>query len=136
VRGAIVQYIPPAGDFFPISPKRVYDSRVNGGRIYNGQERLVFVGNQLGGGTVVPSGARAVALNVTLDATVQSGYLSVRPDGTTYNGTSSINWFMTNEIIANGVTSTLGGDRRVRVRTGGVSGGSTHFIFDAVGYYL
>jgi len=135
-RGITVQYEGPVGPFFPIAPKRVYDSRVSGGRIYNGQERLVFVGNQLGGGTVVPSGAKAVALNVTLDATRSSGYLSVRPDGTAYDGTSSINWFMTNEIIANGVTSKLGGDRRVRVRTGGVSGGSTHFIFDVVGYYL
>jgi hypothetical protein len=134
-RGVTVQYYAPAGMFFPISPLRVYDSRVSGGRIYSGQERLVSVRTQLGTGTtVVPQGARAVALNVTLDATQATGWLSVRPQGTSFDGTSSINWFTSNEIIANGVTSQLGGDREVRVRGGG--GGSTHFLFDVVGYYI
>ena len=135
VRGAIVQYIPPAGDFFPISPKRVYDSRVSGGRIYSGQERTVSLRTELGSSTTVtPPGAQAVALNVTLDQTAQSGYLSVRPQGTSWDGTSSINWWTSNIILANGATSKLGGDREVRVRCGG--GGSTHFILDVVGYYL
>ena len=134
-RGVTVQYYAPAGAFFPISPMRVYDSRVSGGRIYSGQERLVSVRTQLGTGTtVVPQGARAVALNVTLDATQATGWLSVRPQGTSFDGTSSINWFTSNEIIANGVTSKLGGDREVRVRCGG--GGSTHFLLDVVGYYI
>lgn len=136
-RGAVIQYLPPVGDFHPISPKRVYDSRAAGGRIYNGQERLVAVRTQLGSGAlVVPAGARAAALNVTLDQTQGQGYLSVRPQGTAYDGTSSMNWFMTNETIANGVTSMLGGNREVRVRAGGTSGSSTHFIFDVVGYYI
>lgn len=137
VRGAVVQYLPPTGDFYPVAPKRVYDSRVSGGVLANGAERTISLATQLGTSTVViPSGAKAAAINLTLDQTAGGGYLSVRPAGTVWDGTSSINWSSPNISLANGVTTLLGGDRQVTVRCGGIPGTATQFLVDVVGYYL
>jgi hypothetical protein len=137
VRGAVVQYLPPAGDFYPISPKRVYDSRLSGGRLYRAVERTLSVAVELGtANVVVPPGARAVAVNLTIDQTAGAGFLSIRPAGTAWDGTSSINWSGAGATIANGVSSPLGGDREVTVRCGGTVDASTHFLIDVVGYYL
>ena len=137
VRGAIVQYIPPTGDFQPIPPKRVYDSRVSGGAILKDQERTVPVRYALGTtSTVVPTASKAVALNMTITQTVNSGWLSIRPYGTAWDGTSNINWTTSGTTVANGVTSLLGGDRQVIIRCGGAGGARTHFVLDVVGYYI
>lgn len=137
VRGAIVQFTPPAGDFYPISPKRVYDSRLSGGRLNNALERTLSVAIELGtANVVVPSGARAVAVNLTIDQTAGAGYLSIRPAATAWDGTSSINWSGAGATIANGASSLVGGDRQVTVRCGGTVDASTHFLIDVVGYYL
>lgn len=134
-RGAVVQYLPAAGDFFPIAPKRVYDSRVHGGRISGGEERTISLALQLlTANLVLPLGATAVAVNLTVDQTEGAGWLSMRPAGTEWDGTSSINWAASGAILANGVTCRLGGNRDVTVRCGG--GSSTDFIVDVVGYYL
>lgn len=135
VRGAVVQYLPPAGDFVAVAPLRVYDSRVSGGPITNGTERVVSVSTELGTANVaVPAGARAVALNLTIDQAIGYGFLSVRPAETAWSGTSSINWASSGAVLANGTACRLGGDRQVAVLCGGV--GSTHFLLDVVGYYL
>jgi hypothetical protein len=135
VRGAVVQFLPPAGDFVPIAPKRVYDSRVSGGRITSDAERTISLATELGTGTVVtPPGATAAAINLTLDQTSSAGWLSVRPAGTAWDGTSTINWSTAGAILANGTTSRLGGDRQVTVRC--CPGASTHFLVDVLGYYL
>lgn len=137
VRGAIVQYIPPTGDFQPIPPKRVYDSRVSGGAILKDQERTVSVRYELGTtSTVVPTASKAVALNMTITQTASAGYLSIRPAGTAWDGTSNINWTTAGTTVANGVTSMLGGDRQVIIRCGGAGGALTHFLLDVVGYYI
>jgi hypothetical protein len=133
--GARVGYVEPSPTFYPVDPTRVYDSRAGDGRLVTGDERTVSVATKAGGGpVVVPPGARAVVVNVTLDQTVASGFLSVRPAGTAWDQTSTANWYLPNAILANGTTVKLGGDRQVTVLCGG--GGSTEFLLDVVGYYL
>lgn len=135
VRGAVIQYLPAAGDFFPIAPRRVYDSRVSGGAITGDEERTLTLAVELGtSDQVIPAAATAAAINLTLDQTSPVGWLSVRPAGTAWDGTSTINWSTSGTILANGTTSRLGGDREVTVRCR--PGSSTHFLIDVLGYYL
>ena len=49
-------------------------------------------------------------------------------------GGSSINWFASGQLLANGLTVTLDNNRQVNVFCGG--GGTTDFIIDILGYYL
>ncbi len=136
VRGAVVQYLPPVGDFFAVTPMRVYDSRISGGRIAAGEERVVSVSLELKSGNLaVPPGARAVALNLTIMGTKGKGWLSVRPAGTVWGSTSSINWSGAGVTLANATTSGVGGDRELAVLCGNKRV-STHFTIDVVGYYL
>lgn len=136
VRGVVAQYLPPVGDFNVIAPKRVYDSR-SGAKIAAGEERTIAVDRQLGtGALVVPAGARAVALNVTITGTGATGFLSVRPAQTVWDNTSSINWSGPNDTIANGTTTGVSTDLKVVVRCGEGVGVATHFILDVLGFYL
>ena len=132
-----------AGAFTPLTPGRVYDSRLStyarNGVLGSGQDRTLSVANSydVNGGLVttnfVPVGATAVFANVTVVDTVGAGYLAVNPGGTTVVSASTINWSASGQILANGVTLTLNGSRQVTAING--SGGSTNFIVDVLGYY-
>jgi hypothetical protein len=120
-----------AGAFNAISPQRVYDSRV-GPKITTNEERVISTAATPAGAAVVPTGALAVAITLTVtDTEGAGGFLAVRPAGTAYAGTSSINWFGPGQNIATTVMSALGGDRQLTVR----SFASTHFIVDVTGYF-
>jgi hypothetical protein len=135
VRGAVVQYQRPFGDFVAIPPKRVHDSRP--AKIIAGTEREISVATQVGtGATVVPEGAKAVAVNLTITDTEGSGWLSLRPFGQPATGTSSVNWSGNGQVDANEMPVQLGGDRKLIVRAGGSGAPRTNFILDVVGYYL
>ena len=122
-----------AGAFHAVSPQRVYDSRNADGPIGDGQERVVPVAVSTGGGPVVPAGATAVAITLTVTNTQGAGgFLAVRPAGTGYAGTSSINWFGPNQNLAATVISQLGGNRQLVVRGGFMP---ADFLIDVTGYY-
>lgn len=135
-----------AGALVPITPTRVYDSRQalpTPGKLAAGSSRTVSVkdGRDPVGGAVttpnlVPVGARAVTANVTVVGTVGTGYLTVNPGGTLAVTASTINWFASNQILANGVLLPLNDNRQVTVICGGVAGVETNFIIDVTGYYL
>lgn len=124
-----------AGSLHPIVPARVYDSRHSGGSLSVSGLRTISIATATTGGTIVPSGATAVAYNLTITATIGTGWLGVVPAGSTFGGTSSINWFGPGQTLANGGIVKLGGDRRCDVWIGGQAGGSTQFIVDITGYY-
>lgn len=132
--GAVVAYIPPAPNFHAITPSRAYDSRLTGGPILSGAQRTISVATTTGGAPLVPSGASSVTYNLTVADTVGTGFLGLFPTGTAWAGNSSVNWFTTNELDANGGVVALGGDRQINVICGG--GGSTDFIVDVTGYFL
>jgi hypothetical protein len=135
-----------AGVFHALTPGRVYDSRLaqpegSVGNLASGQNRTVSVADRrnLTSGVVdladfVPAGATAVFANVTVDATVGSGFLAINPGGNTTVSASAINWSAAGQILSNGLTLTLSATRHITVIAGG--GGSTQFIVDVTGYYL
>ncbi len=132
-----------AGAFTPLTPGRVYDSRLSTyaqhGVLGSGQRRTLSIGTSydVNGGSptanFVPVGATAVFANITVVDTAGSGYLAVNPGGTTVVSASSINWSAAGQILANGISLTLNSSRQITVIAGGA--GSTQFIIDILGYY-
>jgi hypothetical protein len=136
---ATVHYL-PVGEFIPITPTRVYDSRQAGGALSKGETRTISVANQIasagGAANVVLAGARAIAYNVTATATVGPfGYLTIVPGGSSVSGPSSINWDRPDATLANGLQVGVDANRQITVGCDGVDGVSTQFLIDVAGYY-
>ena len=122
-----------AGSFHAIAPRRVYDSR-SSSKLVPDQDRTVSVANSTDGTLdVVPIKATAVALTVTITETEGTGgFVAVRPAGSAYNGTSSINWWAPNQSFATTVITGLDADRQITLRAGAQR---TQIIVDVTGYY-
>ena len=99
-----------------------------------GEDRTISVANSTDGTLdVVPIKATAVALTVTVTETQGTGgFVAVRPAGTAYNGTSSVNWFGPDQNLATTVITGLDADRQITLRAGAQY---THIIVDVTGYY-
>jgi len=133
-----------AGAFHGISPSRVYDSRSPApapGLLATGSGRLVSVADKrdlstgaVATANVVPVGATAISVNVTVTGTVGTGFLTVNEGGNTVIAASAIYWFGPDQNTANSIIVPVNSARQVTVIAGG--GGSTHFILDVSGYYL
>ena len=140
--GAQVGVFNQPNELVLVTPFRVWDSRTasgsalfpgaNGGRILSGQQRGFTVDGYI---TRYASG---LLLNVTLDQTVGSGYLTFfAPEADTTPTpppVSSINWYAANQIVANLVVTGMAGEADVSIACGG--GGNTHYIIDALGYFI
>ncbi len=132
-----------AGALHPVTPTRIYDSRVGTpsfGRLEPGQARVISVadGRNLDTGVVtvpdlVPAGATAIMYTVTVTQTVGPGYLQVTPAAATGITASTINWTEDDTTIANSSMVGLSDDRLIRVFCPPTA--STHFIVDVLGYY-
>jgi hypothetical protein len=85
---------------------------------------------------VVPVGATAIAVNVTLDNTVGSGFLAVNEGGNTVVSASAINWSAPDQTLANGIIVPINATRQVTVIAGGNTVAATDFILDVSGYFL
>jgi hypothetical protein len=144
---AVVQYTLPTMSLVPITPARVFDSRFAafGGPIATGGSRLVNVKDAIDPLTglvsvanAVPEGARAVSYNLTIVSTVGAGYVAVVPGNSTTVTSSSINWYTSDQILANSGVIGLGSgaaERQVTLVVGGSGGSSTQVILDITGYY-
>ncbi len=130
-------YLPAAYGYVPIAPKRVYDSRagnpplgVTKGQLTN-TTRVINLLN----GVTLPAGVTPVGLLVNLAVvnTTPSGFLSLYQNGIPDPGTSSINWFTANEIVAN--TTYTGIDTNGNAIAKVPANASTDFFIDVVGYY-
>jgi hypothetical protein len=141
VSSMAVGFTPATVALVPLaSPKRVYDSRagqppanVVKGVLPSGGDRDVDVKNNASG---VPATARAVVGNVTVTNTSNGGFVDIRPAGTAWAGTSTVNFSGTGQTVANAFTATLGPNATVTVRCGGATAASTDFIIDVIGYYV
>ena len=120
-----VPVTPLGAVFLPIQPTRVYDSRSGDGPLSAGAPRLVPTG--------LPEGTLAVAYNLTAVGMTGSGYLTVSPGGVPVGGTSTLNYAAPGQQWANAFTSGVDAERQIQVT---VSGASTDFIVDVVGYYI
>jgi hypothetical protein len=138
-RGIRVDYMPPAtgvgaagGGLTPIPPARVYDSRHAGGKLANGEERPVSLASALSGAPVVPPGATAAFITLTVtDTEGPGGYVAAFPGGTAWAGTSSVNWFGAGQNLATAAMVALGANRDIVLRGGTAN---THVIVDVTGY--
>jgi hypothetical protein len=144
IYGIRVGYTTPTLAFTPIDPARVYDSRIAGYAPNNGlmapnTNRVVPVrdGRNAAGAVVaanvVPEGAVAVAINVTVASPTGPNFLSVVPGDAAGFTASTINW-PGGFDAANGAIVKLDGSRQLKVFCGDQAG-STHVIVDVTGYY-
>lgn len=123
-------YTTPVNDargaqFFPIDPRRDYDSRENGLWLTSGSMRT----NNL---PSIPSSATAAAINLTETETLGSGFLNLIPTPQAPSGTSTINWYESGTTRANG-TSVAVSNQQVTTAAGG--NGRTQYLLDIAGYF-
>ena len=120
------------------SPVRCYDSRdgyaplgVVKGLV--AAPRLVDCRVTLdGSAAVVPVDALGLVVNVTAVDTTGAGFLAVYPGGSSYPGTSLLNYGV-GDTVANSTSVGCGPGATLTVRCGG--GGVGHVIIDVMGYY-
>ncbi|MCU1388439.1 MAG: hypothetical protein JWL72_1777, partial [Ilumatobacteraceae bacterium] len=127
-----------------IDPVRAFDSRSpapSQGKLSSGNNKVVSIKDARDAATggvqladVVPVGAVAIVGNLTVTNTVGAGFLAVVPGDATKAAGSSINWFGSDQNLANGFTVKIAADRTVKVFCGG--GNATDFIIDVSGYYI
>jgi streptogramin lyase len=122
------------GDFHPLAPARILDSRTpNGGwtsKLTAGSPRDLQVTGTHGGATV-PASATAVVMNVTVTGASAGSFVSTWPAGTPPPATSTLN-FGPGETIANLTTTMVGAGGRVSFAN---AVGAVDVVADLVGYY-
>jgi hypothetical protein len=145
LRAIRVRYIPRDTGFVPVTPTRVYDSRLSmvpdaNGAIASGANRTLSIVNGRDAGTgvvnspnIVPANAAAIAYTLTIANTVASGFLAVNPGGNATVSASTINWSQSGALLANTGVVKIAANGTVTVICGG--GGSTDFLIDVVGYF-
>jgi hypothetical protein len=140
--GATVAAATPAlaapGAFHVINPYRVLDTR-QGLPLQAPSRRDVNVRKDIFGHNRIPSGAAAVAYNLTITRTTRVGYLALFPANIVYPGTSSINWWTDGIEIANGGIVKVGpspvfGPCSLGLRCFGTPGARVHCIIDITGW--
>ena len=118
------------GQYVPVDPIRIYDTRASG---------LSPLGSGAAGagardvqvtGSLVPAGAVAVMLNVTVTNTTAASYLTVFPSGITQPTASSLNW-MAGQTVPNLVEVPLGAGGQVSFFN---AYGKADLILDLQGY--
>ena len=120
-----------AGGFISLTPARIADTRVAGGKLAANSTRDFQVA---GNGGVPATGVSSVVMNVTVTDTTATGYLTVFPTGTTKPLASNLNWSAANTTIPNLVVAKLGTDGMISVYENGP--GTAALIIDVAGYYL
>ncbi len=144
----IVGYFPPATppttEYNAMVPQRLLDTRTSAqggagtvdgaysgiGPIGPGQSLTLPVTGR-GTSPVIPAGAGAVVLNVTVVGSTASNFLTVNPFGSALPTTSNLN-FVAGQIIPNMVIVKLGSGGRISVFN---NAGSTPVIVDVVGWF-
>ena len=133
----VVGWFGSSSQLTPLNPARLVDSRFsptidglqqNIGPIRSQNSLRVAVA---GRGGVPTSGARAVALNVTVVSPTASGHLTAFPSGGAVPGASNLN-FVPGQTVPNMVIAQLGSDGKVVLLN---SNGSTPVVVDVVGWF-
>ncbi len=119
---------PAAGEFVPITPLRLLDTR-DGAPLGAGEARPLVV---TGRGSVPAAGqVRAVALTVTATRPTVGGFVSVYPWGAAGPGASNLN-FVPTQTVANSVVVGVGDGGQVALYNGA---GNTDLVVDIVGWF-
>jgi hypothetical protein len=123
----------PIGEFFPLSPARIVDTRSGlgaGGPVQGPGTIDVKVAGVPGSG-VPASGVLAVALNVTVTQPSAASYLTVYPTGAPTPVASNLN-FSAGETVPNLVVVAVGAGGRV---TAFLNGGRADVVIDVMGWW-
>jgi hypothetical protein len=118
------------GLFNPIPPRRIHDSRLEGGLVSSGATFDVPVRADPQLAAIPPS---AVVGNLTATDTTASGYVQLIPTGTTtpVGSTSTLNINGPNRIVAaSNILSGVTGSITVHNQT------ATNLVYDVTGYFL
>ena len=123
-----------ASGYTSLTPARLLDTRYGTG----GTKGMVGLGQTVtlniagaDNGALPASGIKAVALNVTVTATIGAGYITAYPDGTTRPTASNLN-FVPGDVRANLVIVPVGADGKIDLYN--YSSG-TQLIADVAGYF-
>ncbi|TMD48866.1 MAG: choice-of-anchor D domain-containing protein, partial [Chloroflexi bacterium] len=114
------------GQYHPLAPARIYDSRNGAGPLAPGSSRTIPVT----GVGQVRADASAVVLNVTVTNTTASSFLTVYPTGVTRPTASNLNW-VKGQTVPNLVEVGVGSGGAVDIFN---ALGSADVIFDVAGY--
>ena len=132
---AVVPAVPVDDLFHPLDPTRILDTRTGPSHVGSfsspwtaGMTRDVQMAGLPG---VVPAGADAVALNVTVTDTTSASFMTLWPKGQARPSASNLNW-SAGQTIPNAVTVKVGASDLVSVYS---ALGSANVIIDVVGYY-
>ncbi len=120
----------PDTKFTAVQPTRVLDTR-NGGGVAPGKLTPGAAISVKVTGGIIPTSAKAVALNLTATNTDGAGFVTAWPTGQAQPGTSSLNLSAANETAANAVVVPVGAGGQVNFRT--LNG--LHLIADVTGYF-
>ena len=135
-----------AGAYHAINPARSYDSRktsyaVNGPLAPNGNREISVADDhhrdsgEVVAEDVIPEGATAVVVNVTVSSPSDKNFIAVTAGDVTTTATSLQNWDAGVTQIANSITVPLSPTRTVRVYMGDQAG-SADIIVDVFGFYM
>jgi hypothetical protein len=132
--------------YFAVTPCRVVDTRnpngTNGGpALTENAGSGVTRSFQVQGNCGVPSGAKAVTINVTIvspNLSTSGGFASVFPSGGNIPAVSTINFTNTDAALANGAIvplSTNTTDLSVFFNAYNLGSGTVHLVLDITGYF-
>jgi hypothetical protein len=107
------------------NPKRLLDTRP-ANALGPGASRNLAVGD------AVPTGTKAVVLNVTVTEPTNAGHLTVWPAGATRPIASNLN-FRPGQTVPNQVICGVGSGNQITMFN---SAGATHVVVDLIGWYL
>jgi streptogramin lyase len=134
--GRITRFTQPASNasFFTLTPCRLVDTRNSPGpdggpALAAGRDRAVT----LAGGCGIPSGATAVAVNVTVTGATAGGHLTAYPARTSLPPTSTIS-YSPGQTRANNSIFSLGAGGAVEIHCAQAAG-SVQFILDVTGFF-
>jgi hypothetical protein len=114
-----------AGRTEAVGPIRVRDTRDTGSRLAPGAALDVDLTGR------VPNDATAAVLTVTGVDSSNSGFLNVRPAGTPYAGTSTLNFDESGDVVANQVLAQLSSTKKLTVQS---FNASSDVVVDVTGY--
>ena len=115
------------GQYHPLTPSRIYDSRTGGGALGTGSVRNIQV---TGRGNVPASGVAAAIINVTVTNTNATSYLTAFPTGYLRPNASNLNW-TAGKTVANLVEVAVGNSGQVSVYN---AAGNADVVFDVAGW--
>ena len=122
-----------SGDFTPVAPTRVLDTRTGvGGTRTTVASGATVTARVSGVGAVPASGVSAVVVTLIAVDSKATGYITGYASGTTRPTTSSVN-FDAGDTVSNLAVLPVGGDGRIAFYNG--APGSTHIVADVAGYF-